>query len=149
MADDNTTNDAQAYEQVCEPDPALKSLDRLVGAWEVSGRDIHGKVTFEWMEGGFFLVQHVDLDHGGIKHKGIEYIGYDKESKALRSHYFDTTGSILEYTYELRDDTLTIWFGDVGSPARFTGKFSDDGNTNIGRWEWPGGGYEATMTKAK
>jgi hypothetical protein len=58
-------------------------------------------------------------------------------------------GSILEYTYELRENILTIWFGEKGSPARFTGKFSDEGNTNTGGWAWPGGGFEATMTRAE
>jgi hypothetical protein len=27
--------------------------------------------------------------------------------------------------------------------------FSDDRNTFTGRWEWPGGGFEATMTRVK
>lgn len=144
MADE--TNDQQ---QPPQPNPALRSLDRLVGTWNVSGPDIHGQVTFEWMEGGFFLVQHVDLEHGGNKIKGTEYIGYDEESKVLRTHYFDSAGSILEYTYELHDDTLTIWFGEKGSPAKFEGKFSDDGDTNTGGWTWPGGGYESTMTRVE
>lgn len=59
MADDNT-NGAQAYEQPSEPNPDLRSLDRLVDTWAMSG-DVDGRVTFEWMEGGFFLVQRVDL----------------------------------------------------------------------------------------
>jgi hypothetical protein len=144
MADE--TNDQQ---QPPQPNPALRSLDRLVGTWNVSGPDIHGQVTFEWMEGGFFLVQHVDLEHGGNKIKDTEYIGYDEESKALRTHYFDSAGGILEYTYEVHDDTLTIWFGEKGSPAKCEGKFSDDGDTNTGGWTWPGGGYESTMTRVE
>ena len=43
-----------------EPSRALRSLDRLVGTWELSG-DVGGRVTYEWMEGGFFLLQRVDL----------------------------------------------------------------------------------------
>ena len=43
-------------------------------------------------------------------------------------------------------DTLTIRGGDVGAPATFTGRFGDDGSSLTGRWEWPGGGYEAAMT---
>ncbi len=34
--------------QVATPNVDLKSLDRLVGTWEVSG-DVQGRVTFEWM----------------------------------------------------------------------------------------------------
>jgi hypothetical protein len=58
MADDN---DARTYEQKPEPAPDLVKLGRLVGTWEMSG-DVRGTVTYEWMEGGFFLIQHVDLE---------------------------------------------------------------------------------------
>jgi hypothetical protein len=145
MAENNT--DAQATPPPLMPSPALRSLDRLIGTWEVSGPDLDGQVTFEWMEGGFFLMQHVQLNQGGQKTHGIEIIGYDEESNSLKSHYFSSTGDILEYTWDVSDDTLTIWFGSAGSPAFYKGNFSADGNTNSGAWEWPGGGYESTMTR--
>lgn len=145
----------QTPQQPPKPNPALKRLDKLVGTWKVSGPDIDGQVRFEWMEGGFFMMQHVDLDHGGHKIKGIEYIGYDAANKQLKSYFFSNEGPgafggvALEYVWEVSDDTLTIWGGFVGSPAHFRGKFSADGNSNAGRWEWPGGGYESTMTSVK
>lgn len=43
MADD-TTNGAQDHGQTREPSPALRTLDRLVGTWELSG-DVGGTVT--------------------------------------------------------------------------------------------------------
>jgi hypothetical protein len=59
MADDD--NDARAHERAAEPAPDLEGLgSRLVGTWEISG-NVRGMVTYEWMEGGFFLVQGVDL----------------------------------------------------------------------------------------
>jgi hypothetical protein len=60
MADDN--NDARAYEERrAEPAPDLEELGkRLVGTWEMSG-EVRGKVAYEWMEGGFFLLQRLDL----------------------------------------------------------------------------------------
>jgi hypothetical protein len=58
----NTSDDAQSHRQPPEPSPDLRSLgERLVGVWEVSG-GAQGRVTFEWMEGDFFLIQHVDLE---------------------------------------------------------------------------------------
>lgn len=129
------------------PNPGLGILNRLIGTWDVSGPEIRGRVTFEWMEGGFFLVQRVALDHGGDRIRGVEYVGYDEESGHLKSHYFGNSAGVLEYAYELEGDVLRIWFGDVGSPARFEGRFSDDGDTNTGAWTWPGGGYESTMTR--
>jgi hypothetical protein len=44
---------------------------------------------------------------------------------------------------------MTIWMGEKGSPAVYTGTFSADGNTIEGEWEWPGGGYKETMIRAR
>jgi len=63
----------------------------MVGTWELKGREsgpvgeIRGRPTFEWMEGGFYLVQHVDIDYIGRRIVGTEYIGYDEENDNLRS----------------------------------------------------------------
>jgi hypothetical protein len=124
----------------------LHTLDRLVGTWVISGQS-NGTVRYKWMDGGKFLVQHVELVHDDEVTRGVEYIGVNKEDGLLRSHFFGSDGEILEYVYELDGDTLTIWFGDVGSPARFVGTFDASRRVNTGRWEWPGGGYESTMTR--
>ena len=148
-----TENDStQTPQQPPRPNPDLKSLDRLVGAWEISG-GAQGKVTYEWMEGGFFLVQHFDFVHGGHKVKGMEIIGHlqpfgEEPSKDIKSRIYDTVGNTFDYVYELEGDTLTIWGGEKGSPAYYQGQWSDDGNTNSGAWHYPGGGgYESTMTR--
>jgi hypothetical protein len=150
------SKDTQAPQQPPQPYPGLKSLDRLVGTWKVSGPDIKGQVTFEWMEGGFFLLQHVDLEQNGQQIKGIEIIGYERPfgatepGKNIKSRWFDNIGDTFDYTYEVDDDTLTIWGGEKGSPAYYKGTWSDDGTTNSGGWVYPGGGgYEATMTRVK
>jgi hypothetical protein len=158
MADDNANND-QAHDRPPQPNPALNSLDVMVGTWELKGREsgpvgeIHGRPTFEWMEGGFYLVQHVDIDYIGHTIVGTEYIGYDEQNDNLRSYFFSNEGPgpfgrvALEYVWEVGEDTFTIWGGEVGSPASFKGRFSDDRNKISGRWEYPGGRYEATMTR--
>jgi Protein of unknown function (DUF1579) len=160
MADDNNIDNAQAPDQP-GPNPALESLDVMVGTWNLKGREsgpdgeIHGQVTFEWMEGGFYLVQRVEMDHIGQKITGVEYVGYDESNGVLKSYFFSNGGPgpfggvALEYVWDVGDDTLTIWGGYVGSPANFKGKFGDDRNTVTGRWEWPGGGYEATMIRVE
>jgi hypothetical protein len=126
---------------------ALRSLDRLVGTWRVEGTNSAGTVRYEWMEGDAFLIQTIDLVADGEASRGVEYIGWDPESQTLRSHFFSTSGEILEYTYDLTGDTLTIWFGGTDSPAKFIGTFDAGGNRNTGAWQWPGGGYESTMTR--
>lgn len=154
MPDDNTTNDAQAYEQPPEPSPDLKSLDRLVGTWEMSG-DVGGTVVFEWMEGGFFLIQRVDLEHNGRRIRGIEIIGHERPFGAelgedIKSRFYSNTGDTLDYVYELEGDTLTIWGGERDSPAYYRSTFSEGGDTLTGAWHYPGGGgYQATSTRVE
>lgn len=128
--------------------PALRSLAPLIGTWAVNGSgSSSGTVSYDWFEGGAFLVQQVDLVSDDGTTRGIEYIGLDPDSGRLRSHFFGTTGEILEYTYELAGRTLTIWFGGPDSPAKFVGEFNADQTVNTGAWRWPGGGYESTMTR--
>jgi hypothetical protein len=152
MSTDTSTVEAIGVGTAEATDPraaALRSLDRLVGTWTVSGPDgLTGEVRYESMDGGGFLVQHVDLHSAGEHTRGVEYIGYDEASGELRSHFFGAGGEILEYTYQLKGDLLTIWFGGTDSPARFEGRFNADGTTNSGAWQWPGGGYASTMTRA-
>jgi len=128
---------------------ALQTLDRLVGTWVLEGPDSSGTVRYSWFEGNAFLVQEIDLtgEDGGTR--GVEYIGWDPGSRTLRSHFFGSSGEILEYTYDITDDTLTIWFGGTDSPASFVGTFDAAGTRNTGRWKWPGGGYESTMTRVE
>ena len=57
MSDNETAADAPAQRH---PNPDLKTLDKLVGTWSVTG-EANGTVTYEWTEGGFFLLQRVDL----------------------------------------------------------------------------------------
>jgi hypothetical protein len=149
MANDDTNN-AQVNQQPTGPSPDLRNLDRLVGRWEMSG-EVRETVTYEWMEGGFFLIQHVDLEQYGQRIKGLEIIGHERPfgadpSEEIKSRFFSNTGNTLDYVYELQGDTLTIWGG--GSPAYFRGTFSDDGDTLSSAWHYPGGGgYEATSTR--
>lgn len=146
-------NNAQTHQQTPQPNPRLQNLDRLVGTWEMSG-NVQGKVTFEWMEGDFFLIQHVDLEHDGQRIKGIEIIGHERQfgaepSEDIKSRFYSNTGDTLDYVYELEKDTLTIWAGERGSPAYAKGTFSEDGKTGSGEWVYPGGGYQFTMTRVR
>jgi len=144
------------YSQNEQPTPNadLKGLEKLVGAWKQSG-GIDGEITYEWMEGGFFLIQRVDLDHDGHKIRGMEVIGHlqlfgEEPSKDIKSRFYGSGGETFDYVYEVDGDTLTIWGGERGSPAYYKGQFSKDGNTLTGGWVYPGGGgYEAVSTRVK
>lgn len=160
MADNKTEPAAES--QPPKPNPGLKQLEVLVGTWTLEGRDLgsgaamHGQLTFEWLDGGFFLVQRATVEET----TGIEYIGYDEVRKACTSHYFDNVGNLFNYTFEIEGDRITVTgvdfdtgisttkFDKSAGTAAFNGTFSADRKTITGRWEWPGGGYDATITKS-
>ncbi len=129
----------------------LKALDKLAGVWEASdpsGNDaVEGHVVFEWMIGRRFMIQQVNLDGT----KGLEIIGYDEASDTLRSHYFDSSGEILNYRYEFDGDRITVAIDMKGRKGRFTGTFAGDGNSYAGRWAWAHDGeelqFDARMTR--
>lgn len=133
------------------PSTELKKLERLIGTWQLSG-DTQGTVTYEWMDGGFFMLQKVDMILFGRPVKAIEIIGHlqpfgEQPSTAIHSRAFGSNGHTFDYVYELEDDTLMIWGGQKGSPAFFKGKFTSDSNHNTGEWTYPGGGYTSNMTR--
>lgn len=129
----------------------LQVLDKLVGTWKISG-GAKGETTYEWMDGGFFLIQRGQVERDGQEFTYMQVIGYDRApgaepADAITGRLYTSTGDTLLYTCEADDKTLTIWFGEKGSPAVYRGEWSDDGNTLDGEWEWPGGGYKETMTR--
>jgi hypothetical protein len=121
------------------PSSAVTALDRLVGEWTVTG-GAEGVVRYEWMGGRFFLLQHVELEQFGQAITGIEVIGQlrpfgEPAGTDVASRFYDSMGNTLDYVYE-------------GSPASFTGTFSDDDRVLDGAWVYPGdGGYASTMTR--
>jgi hypothetical protein len=73
---------ADAYQDQT-PNSDLRSLDRLVGTWNVSG-GAEGKVTYEWLEGGFFLLQRYDLkvEQHRVKGKGT----FSRDGRTCAGH---------------------------------------------------------------
>ncbi|MGI5132667.1 hypothetical protein ACQEVB_38100 [Pseudonocardia sp. CA-107938] len=145
MADNNN---ALAGNLPATPHPALRALDFMVGTWKETGPVASGTTTSEWMEGGFFLVRHIDFHTPGGRHiKAVEYVGFDEDTQTLRSHLMDNHGANFTYTYDIDGDTLTYWFGERGSDNFYRGTFDADRTGFSGRWQWPGGGYELDATK--
>ena len=147
-------NEIIEYERP-KPNADLNGLQKLIGTWKQSG-GVNGEISYEWMDGGFFLMQRVDLEQYGLPIKGVEIIGHlqpfgEAPSDEIRSRFYSSLdGMTLDYVYEVEGDTLTIWGGEKGSPAYFKGQFSDDGDTLSGSWVYPGGGgYEAISTRVK
>jgi hypothetical protein len=111
-------------QKLLKPNSDFRSFDKLVGTWKLSG-DVEGQIKFEWAEGRFFLIQHVDLKspqkYGGRRIQGIEIIGHlqrvnEEPTSEIKSRFYSyLDGLTLDYTYELVGDAFTIWFGERGS----------------------------------
>ncbi len=148
MSDDKTQG-----QQPPRPDPALKRLDRLVGTWRMKGHmigsteeNILGQATFQWLAGGFFMQQDIELDFAGMmKIVSRELIGYNPETQAFASFVYSNLSPMpLPYQWDLRDDTLTISVSYGPLNATFTGKFSQDGQRFAGGWR-PNPGADETI----
>jgi hypothetical protein len=124
-------------------DPSLKQLDKFVGTWSMKGHlagseqeTIIGEAAFHWLDGGYFMVQEVAMDFAGTrKIKSLELIGYDPESRTLRSSVYSNQSPVpLPYTWDIQGNTLTISVSYGALNATFKGTFSEDGTSFAGSW---------------
>jgi hypothetical protein len=113
----------------------------LIGRWRtvgthplVPGTTFHGRTSFEWLEGGAFLIMHSEIDEPEIP-SGIAIIGSDDSAGEYFMLYFDERGVSRKYEVALRDNTWRWWRNTPGFSQRFTGTFLDDGRTIVGRGE--------------
>jgi hypothetical protein len=127
--------------EAAKPNPALKPLSVLVGTWNtvgthplVPGTTFHGRTTFDWLEGGAFLIMHSQIDEPGIP-SGIAVFGSDDATGECSMLYFDERGVSRRYEVSLRDDVWAWWRNAPGFSQRFTGAITADGRTIIGGGE--------------
>ena len=142
------------------PNPELQRLDAFVGGWEIAmdvpgqpGERARAETSFEWLEGGRFLIQRSTADDPFPD--GISVIGWDEERGGCLIHYFDSRG--VKRLYDLSFDGTELKMsrdveeGDFAQ--RFTGRLSEDRATMDARWERSDDGvnweldFELTYTK--
>jgi hypothetical protein len=98
-----------------------------------------GRVVFEWMTGERFLIQCWDVPVPEAP-DGLAIIGFDEGRGTFLQHDFDSRGIARVYVMGLEDEVWTLWretpdFSPLDFAQRYTGSFSDDGTTIVGRWE--------------
>lgn len=119
----------------------LTQLEPLVGAWTTEvilpGHDgpILGRTTFEWLEGGGYLIQRATMQDKRFP-RGVMVIGPDLARARIVQHYFDSRGIARVYEIGLEDGVLRIWRDDPDDfSQRYVGTFDDDASTIRGAWE--------------
>ncbi len=127
--------------------PVLKSLDVLVGEWDVvasvggvpAGR---GRATFAW-DGAFLRMYQEDGPPlpttppewiGASPSPVSALFGLDDQGETFHMLYADGRGVLRVYRSTLTDGTWTIWRAAPGFHQRYTGTFSEDGRTIAGHW---------------
>ncbi len=114
---------------------ALSSLDRAVGNWNVTGshpylpgRALHGRVTFERIEGGAFVRMHSKMADPELP-EGVAIFGTDSDDKTCTMLYFDERSVGRRYDVTLHEDGFT-WSRDTPPFAqRFRVTIAEDGQT--------------------
>jgi hypothetical protein len=115
-----------------ERDPALAPFDSLIGTWATEATHpmfdgvVPGSVTFEWLEGGHFVVQRSHNEHE-LFPDAISVIGAPESGEGLVMEYFDSRGVRRTYGVSLDDGVLRIWRDDPTFAQRFSATPARDG----------------------
>ena len=136
-----------------------RDMDRLLGTWRT---DVNmpleppivtqGQTTVERLEGGPFLVVRGGMDNPDFPSLHA-IIGGDATTGEYSMLYFDSRGVSRIYHMSLSKEVWKLWREAPGFFQRFTGRFSDDGNTITGCWEKSSDGsdweldFDLTYTK--
>ncbi|HUP88087.1 MAG TPA: DUF1579 family protein [Longimicrobiales bacterium] len=135
------------------PNPALKEFTILVGRWKTIGTHpyvpnvtFHGQSTFEWIEGGAFLVMRSEMDEPEIP-SGIAIFGSDDADSRYFISYFDERGVSRQYECSMNGNELKWWRESDEFSQRFTITIAEDGASMRGGGEMSkdGGPWEQDL----
>jgi hypothetical protein len=112
-------------------DPALAPFDALIGRWATEATHpehdgvVAGSVTYEWLEGGRFLIQRSRNDHE-LFPDAICVIGAPEDGEGLVMEYFDSRGVRRTYAVALTDGVLRVRRDDPAFAQRFAATLGPD-----------------------
>jgi hypothetical protein len=92
---------ASANDKRSDQVPELAALEHYAGSWESETDSANlpftkGKVTAQWILGGRFLQQSVEVIDGSADWKYLSLMTYDPEKKVYRTWIFLSDGSTME-----------------------------------------------------
>ena len=108
-----------------ERHPTLEPFDALIGTWVTEATHpmfdavVPGSATFQWLEGGRFLIQRSRNDHE-LFPDAISVIGAPEAGDGLVMEYFDSRGVRRTYGVSLDGGVLRIWRDAPGFDQRFS-----------------------------
>ncbi len=114
-----------------ERDPALEPFEALIGTWATEATHpaidavVPGAVTYEWLEGGHFIVERSRNEHE-VFPDAICVIGARESGEGLVMEYFDSRGVRRTYGISLEDGVLRTWRDAPGFDQRSSATLGDD-----------------------
>jgi|SRR5689334_15267205 hypothetical protein len=132
--------------------PALKPLSFLIGEWRTEGSHplmpgiaLHGRASFEWADGGAFLIWRSEIDEPKIP-SGIAVLGTDDDTKECSMLYFDERGVSRRYLFALDQNGWRWWRDSPQFSQRFRATLAEDNNRMDARGEMNrGNGWEPDL----
>jgi hypothetical protein len=112
-------------------DPRLEPFEALIGTWATEAKHrlmdevVQGSTSYEWLEGGHFIVQRSHSDHE-LFPDGISVIGAPEDGDGLVMEYFDSRGVRRTYGVSLEGGVLRIWREQPGFDQRFRATLAPD-----------------------
>ena len=112
-------------------DPLLAPFKALIGTWSTEAKHrlvdevVLGSATFEWLEGGHFVVLRSHNDHE-LFPDAISVIGRPESGEGLVLEYFDSRGVRRTYEVSLVDGVLRWWRDQPGFEQRSSAELGPD-----------------------
>lgn len=107
----NTVRETEvAAEPEGEAQQQLRQLAWLVGQWQEGTGDHAPFSRFSWAKNRSFLTCQFKVPLGDETLEGTQVIGWDPESKVIRSWMFDSHGGFGEGVWSHRDGTWSVKF---------------------------------------
>jgi hypothetical protein len=123
-----------------DPRAKLAPFQALIGEWAMElthptvTDTVRGRTTFEWLEGGRFLIQLAVNDHPDFP-DALCVIGVMEGEHDLSMQYFDSRGVHRVYAIGFDGRELTLERDAPGFAQRASASLSDDGSTLAGVWQ--------------
>lgn len=133
-----------------EPGPLHEQLTPFIGRWKVKGKnaplapdapstEVTGEETYEWLPGGFFVLNRWDrrLGHDG-RHIGTGILGVGPSEQAYTSDSFDNLGYHRHYelsvagrvwTFRGEFERAVLTFGPSAADFHVQWELSKDGSS--------------------
>ncbi len=119
--------------------PQHRQLKAFIGHWRIEGESgfgssrvpVMGEEVYEWLEGGFFLVNRFDRHIGATHFTGMGWISYDASTRTYLSYSISNSGFLRIYEVEISDHQMIL----SGETERATIKLSPDRETLYIYWD--------------